>query len=143
MLRRVFGFQWSSKWTTLALIDGIRSPTLRTMSNSIERRTLAVQIADQIGEDIRLGTWMTGLPGKRTLAEHFRVNVKTCAEALRLLEDRGMVGPAHAGRGRRIPESARRRKGADAAKSRKGLLLTHQSGTTLNHEELQMLNPRS
>jgi DNA-binding LacI/PurR family transcriptional regulator len=110
------------------------------VSSSIERRPLSVQIADRIGEEVRAGTWTTVLPGKRTLAERYRVNAKTCAEALRLLERRGQVGPAHAGRCRRILKSARNRGTAGATpRSRLGLLLVHQSGTTFNHEESRLL----
>lgn len=68
---------------------------VRGVSNNIERRSLAVQIADRIEEEIRTGTWTADLPGKRTLAEHCGVNAKTCAEALCLLERRGLVGPPH------------------------------------------------
>jgi DNA-binding LacI/PurR family transcriptional regulator len=112
---------------------------VRGMSNNIERRSLAVQIADRIGEEIRAGTWTADLPGKRTLAERYGVNAKTCAEALCLLERRGLVGPPHAGRGRRISESARKSETFAAARSRMRLLVVHQSGTTFNHEEIQLL----
>jgi DNA-binding transcriptional regulator YhcF (GntR family) len=109
------------------------------MGKSIERRSLAVQIADRIGEEIRAGTWTADLPGKRTLAERYGVNCKTCAKALCLLESRGLVGPAHAGTGRRILYSPQKLKSSGDAGSRIGLLLIHQSETTLNHEEIQLL----
>ncbi|MCU0779513.1 MAG: substrate-binding domain-containing protein [Akkermansiaceae bacterium] len=109
------------------------------MNHNIERRSLAVQIADRIGEEIRSGTWAVEIPGKRTLAERYGVNPKTCAEALCLLERRGDVGPSHAGRGRRILASTRRRETPAAVKSRMNLLLVHQSGTTFNHEEIRLL----
>lgn len=134
-----FGFQWSSKWTTPGLTNWGDAVSLGRVSNGIERRSLAVQIADRIGEEIRAGTWTADLPGKRTLAERYGVNAKTCAEALCLLERRGLVGPSHAGRGRRIPDSARLVGASTAGKHRLGLLVIHQSGTTLNHEEIQLL----
>ncbi len=109
------------------------------VSNMIERRSLAVQIADRIGEEIVTGTWTADLPGKRTLAERYGVNAKTCAEALCLLERRGIVSPSHAGKGRRILAPALAEVASGTAKSRMGLLLVHQSGTTFNHEEIQLL----
>lgn len=79
----------------------------------IERRSLAVQIADRIGEEIGTGTWTADLPGKRTLAERYGVNAKTCAEALCLLERRDM--------GRLVPAVCRAHSGSLRGLLAKGL----------------------
>ena len=57
------------------------------MKDSIERRSIAARLADRVEEEIRAGTWKVKLPGKRTLAERFGVNVKTCTGAMILLVD--------------------------------------------------------
>jgi hypothetical protein len=105
-----------------------------SMGGDIERRTIATQLADRIEREIRANVWADELPGKRTLADRYDVNVKTAASAIDLLCRRGLLGPACAGRGRAIlppPETrpARRKRGG------KRLLVIQQSGGDLNLED--------
>ncbi len=90
-------------------------------------------------QEIRGGTWEGVLPGKRTLAERFGVNVKTCTGAMILLEQRGLVGPANAGKGRLILSTegvaAEER---DASGMR--LLILHQAAGILSIEDFQLLH---
>lgn len=107
------------------------------MAEGIERRSIAAQLADRICSDIDDGRWPDFLPGKRTLASRFGVNVKTCASALELLEDRGILEPAGAGRRRRVlrqPLMTRRNSRALGQR----LLIVHQSGT-MNLADYQLL----
>lgn len=107
------------------------------MTKGIERRSIAAQLADWIRTDILAGTWPDFLPGKRTLAARFGVNVKTCASAIELLEGRGVIGGGEAGRRRRILHSQLMvRRNAPALGQR--LLIVHQSGT-MNLGDYQLL----
>jgi hypothetical protein len=111
---------------------------LPSMGGRIERRTVAAQLANQIEREIRAGAWVDDLPGKRTLADRFTVNVKTAAAAIDLLECRGLVGPARAGKSRAIlPPPA----GADRGSKRKGerLLIIHQSDGGLNLDDHELI----
>lgn len=104
------------------------------MSEGIERRTIAVQLADRIEDEIREGTWVARLPGKRTLAKRFSVNIKTCASALELLEQRGVIGPGCAGQMRRIPDT--RKQSRRPAKSNRVLLILHQTDAALAYDDV-------
>lgn len=104
------------------------------MGGDIERRTISAQLADRIEREIRTGVWTDELPGKRTLADRYGVNVKTAAAAIDLLGGRSLLGPVRAGRGRVIlppPETSRglRKRGG------KRLLVIHQTGGDLNLED--------
>jgi len=104
------------------------------MGGDIERRSIAVQLADRIEREIRAGVWADELPGKRTLSERYGVNVKTAASAIDLLGQRALLGPARAGRGRAIlpaPETA----GARKKRGGKRLLVIHRTGGDLNLED--------
>lgn len=104
------------------------------MSGDIERRTITTQLADRIEAEVRSGKWTGEIPGKRVLAERYGVNVKTCAAAITILEQRGLIGPASAGRSREILAfSASRMPGAFSDASR--LLVIEQSGGMLNIED--------
>lgn len=112
---------------------------LRQMSGEIERRTITTQLADQIEREIRSGTWQDRLPGKRTLAARYAVNVKTCAAAIDLLEHRELLGPAAAGNGRVIlamPKDEPERNKAAA----KRLLIIHAAAGHLSVEAFQLLH---
>lgn len=107
------------------------------MREGIERRTIAAQVADRIAADIAAGIWQGFLPGKRSLAAHFSLNVKTCAAAMELLERRGVIGPAGAGRRRPIlGQPLMVRRNSRALEQR--LLIVHQSGI-MNAADYQIL----
>lgn len=109
------------------------------MSGGIERRSIAAQLADRIESEIRAGTWQGELPGKRMLAERYGVNVKTGAAAMDLLEQRGLLGPATAGRGREIL-APRKSRGPRKQESGKRLLIIHQATGLLSIEDFQLLH---
>ena len=67
---------------------------------------LRQQLAATIAEDLRRGRWKDVLPGLRQLAALYRVNKRTCAEALRGLEKQGLVEPARPRERRRIRSTA-------------------------------------
>ncbi len=108
------------------------------MSREIERRTLAAQLADRIQQEICSGTWLGELPGKRTLALRYGVNVKTGAAAIDLLEHRSLIGPATAGRGRAIlPVS--RTVTTPEKKSVRRLLIIFRSNGVLSFDDHKLL----
>ncbi len=72
------------------------------VDDRLERKSLAVQLADRIERAIRLGEWTGRLPGNRTLADQFAVNRKTCVAAMNVLEQRGLIGTAKVGKRRVI-----------------------------------------
>jgi DNA-binding transcriptional regulator YhcF (GntR family) len=108
------------------------------MSGNIERRSIAAQLADRIEQEIRAETWEGELPGKRTLADRHGVNVKTCAAAIDLLEQRALIGPASAGKGRTILPQPKLRK-SRGRQSDKRLLVLHQAGGVINVEDYHLL----
>lgn len=108
------------------------------MSGNIERRSIAAQLAERIETEIRSSVWQTELPGKRTLADRYGVNVKTCASSLDLLEQRGFVGPAHAGKGRAILPLPPAKHHTDAEHSNQRLLVI-QPVVVLNIEDFNLL----
>jgi hypothetical protein len=112
---------------------------MNSMGGEIERRSIAAQLADRIGQEIRKGTWSGELPGKRTLAERFGVNVKTCAAALDLLEHRGWVGPAAAGSGREILAGGKEGPAERDGRGRR-LLMIHPAAGLLSIADFQMLH---
>jgi DNA-binding transcriptional regulator YhcF (GntR family) len=109
------------------------------MNGEIERRTVATQLADRIEREIHSATWVGKLPGKRTLAERYAVNVKTCATAISLLELRGLVGPATAGRGRVILTRTKKRPEPRKQKARR-LLIVHTAAGHLSIGDYQLLH---
>ena len=104
---------------------------VRVMQGKIERRGIAVQLADRIESEIRASVWSGELPGKRTLAGRYGFNVKTVAAAIALLEQRGSVGPARVGVGRAIHRSHQVLRGGGLAVEKR-LLLIQQSGGSVN-----------
>jgi DNA-binding transcriptional regulator YhcF (GntR family) len=114
------------------------SETESVVNPEIERRTIAAQIAQKIEEQIVAGTWTEILPGKRTLAAHYGVNVKTCAVALELLEYRGRISSGHAGRGRTIIHS--KNEGPSRAAHSQRLLIMHPSHSILGSEDTRLLH---
>ena len=111
------------------------------MDQGIERRTITAQLADRIAEAIHAGTWTGRIPGKRTLAKLHAVNPKTCAAALTLLEQRGLIGPGEAGRDRKILRPPSRKR--NSIRSRRVLLLVHQADAALNLEDIQLFRRMS
>lgn len=63
---------------------------------------LRQQLAATIADDLRRGRWKEALPGLRQLAALYKVNKRTCAEALRLVEKQGLLDPARPRERRRI-----------------------------------------
>jgi DNA-binding LacI/PurR family transcriptional regulator/DNA-binding transcriptional regulator YhcF (GntR family) len=121
-------------------LDGPRIPAIfPAMGGDIERRSIAAQLADRIEREIRSGTWTGELPGKRTLAGRYGVNVKTGAAAMDLLEQRGLLGPATAGRGREIL-AARKSRAAAKRESALRLLIIHPAAGHLSIEDFQLLH---
>jgi hypothetical protein len=106
------------------------------VKDKIERRTIAAQLADRIAEAIHSGTWASKLPGKRTLAKLYGVNIKTCAAALAQLEKRGLVSPGTAARERLIQSKPSKKKGI--SRSNRVLVLVHQADLPLNLEDIQL-----
>lgn len=112
------------------------------MRGDIERRSIAAQLSEQLEKEIRAGTWQGELPGKRTLATRYGVNVKTCAAAMELLASRDVVGPATIGRGRQIlPDTELRKSKLKLGEQR--LLILHQAGGTLNVEDYHLIQNMS
>lgn len=108
----------------------------RSMKNEIERRSITAQLADRIADAIDSGTWASKLPGKRTLAKLYGVNIKTCAAAMVLLEKRGLISPGTAGRERVIPSKPSRKK--RISRSNQVLILLHQADAPSNLEDIQL-----
>lgn len=67
---------------------------------------LRQQLAATITDDLRRGRWKELLPGMRQLADLYGVNKRTCAEALRLVEKKGLLEPARPRERRRIRSTA-------------------------------------
>jgi DNA-binding transcriptional regulator YhcF (GntR family) len=121
-------------------LDGSQvSGRMDSMEKDIERRSIAAQLADRIEREIRGGTWQGELPGKRTLAGRYGVNVKTGAAAMDLLEKRGLLGPATTGRGRKIL-ALRKNRTATKQESAKRLLIIHPATGLLSIEDFQLLH---
>jgi DNA-binding transcriptional regulator YhcF (GntR family) len=121
-------------------LDGSRiSGRIASMKGDIERRSIAAQLADRIEREIHAGTWRGELPGKRTLADRYGVNVKTAAAAMELLGQRGLLGPAGAGRGREILSRSKIRV-TRRQQSEKRLLIIRQATGPLGIEDFQMLH---
>lgn len=78
------------------------------MEEPVERKSLAVKVADRIAAAIATGTWQQQLPGVRTLAARYGVNPKTCTAAMHVLEQRGVIESADQGRRRTILPAAKR-----------------------------------
>lgn len=112
------------------------------MKEPIERRTITAQLADRIEEQILAGEWRGVLPGRRTLAARYGVNVKTSAAAVDLLEHRGLVAPAVIGKERKILAQPRRQHTRKRA-SWQRLLIIHQSSRQLNVDDLRLLQRMS
>lgn len=108
------------------------------MCREIERRTFAVQLADRIEREILAGTWLHELPGKRSLALRYGVNVKTAAVSIGLLEHRGLIAPASAGKGRAI-QLASETPIAPATKSASRLLIVFRSNGFLSFDDHRLL----
>lgn len=68
------------------------------MSKSVQRTSLATQLAGILREEIRSGTWDRSLPGELVLCELFKVSRMTLRTALAELELEGWIT---AGQGRR------------------------------------------
>ena len=111
------------------------------MKDPIERRTITAQLADQIAEAIESGTWTTHLPGKRTLAKLYGVNIKTCAAAMLLLEKRRVIGAGRAGHERVILRKPSKSRGV--LRSNRVLVLVHQADLPLNLEDIQLFRRMS
>lgn len=115
----------------------LKSSNTAAVKDSIERRSIAAQLADRLEQEVRAGNWEGKLPGKRTLAARFGVNVKTCTGAILLLEQRGLVGPASAGKEREIlvqPVVETRET------SGMRLLILHPAAGILSIEDFQLLH---
>lgn len=108
------------------------------MKEPIERRSIAAQLADRIETEIRAGAWQDDLPGKRTLAERYGVNVKTCAAAVDILEQRGWIAPGAVGKKRKLLRTTSEEDRAGNPKSKR-LLIVHQAAGVLNIEDFQLL----
>lgn len=108
------------------------------MSREIERRTFAAQLADRIEREICSGMWQKELPGKRSLAVRYGLNVKTGAAALSLLEQRGLIGPATVGKGRSILHVNEIQEPA-AHKSASRLLIIFRSNGILSFDDHHLL----
>ena len=108
------------------------------MKEPIERRSVAAQLAERIEREIHAGTWRDELPGKRTLAGRYEVNVKTAAAAVEILERWGRIAPGNIGKKRRILSGTEA--GTEAQESTsKRLLIIHQSAGVLNAEDFKLL----
>jgi|GEM_PF-3521883 len=107
------------------------------MDERVERRSLAVQVADRIEEAVRSGEWVDLLPGNRTLAERFGVNRKTCVAAMDVLEQRKLIEPAEVGKRRRIRPSARSTPKVESRTAR--LLILRPAASPLNLEDESLL----
>lgn len=99
--------------------------------------SLADTLAQKLHDDLKTGVWKDTMPGLRTLAEYYSVSVRTCSEALFLLEEQGIVSMPVKGKPRSIlldaiekPHSARRQ----------NLLIIHTSRAPLSSVHSNMLN---
>lgn len=72
------------------------------MSNSLERKSLPVRLADLIEGEIRAGSWGKTLAGHRTLMDRYSVSAKTSLAAVEVLESRGLISVAEQGKKRRV-----------------------------------------
>ena len=70
------------------------------MGNPVDRKPLAVRVADVLMDGLRAGKWPDGLPGYRVIAEHFDVGWRTSRAALALLEQRGILDTPRRGAAR-------------------------------------------
>ncbi|WP_193214575.1 substrate-binding domain-containing protein [Luteolibacter marinus] len=107
------------------------------MDDKVERKSLAVQVADRIEQAIRSGQWGDRLPGNRMLAERYGVNRKTCVAAMELLEQRGLVGGAEVGKCREILPAESRPDSGKASRGR--LLILRPASSPLNLEDENLL----
>lgn len=111
------------------------SPEL-SMSERIEKRPLPVIVAERVEAAISEGVWVDELPGRRVLARHFEVSVKSCVGALEILLEKGLIESAGKGKPFLIVKGK-----AGRVKSEKSmnLLLLHQSNVSITHDDEDLL----
>lgn len=112
-------------------------PQALSVDKKLERKPLAVQLADRLEDAIRSGQWTSRLPGNRTLASHFTVNRKTCAAAMNLLQQRGLIGAAEVGKRREILPLKNAR--STTRKSTGRLLILYPASLSLNRGDEDLL----
>lgn len=94
------------------------------MEEPVERKALAVKVADSIAAAITAGTWKRQLPGIRILAARYGVNPKTCTAAMLVLQQRGVIGPANRGCRRSILAATIRFRKSSSRKAKRLLFLS-------------------
>lgn len=72
------------------------------MAGQLERKTLTIQLAEQLEREIRSGSWGESLAGHRTLMARCGVSATTALAAIALLEQRRIVSAGEQGRRRRV-----------------------------------------
>ncbi|BCX48193.1 hypothetical protein HAHE_21010 [Haloferula helveola] len=107
------------------------------MDDRVERKSLAVQVADRMEAAIRSGQWAGKLPGNRTLAERYGVNRKTCVAAMDVLEQRGLIAPAEVGRCRKVLPLEDGKPGTVTKRQR--LLILRPTASPMNLEDENLL----
>ncbi|SHK18753.1 DNA-binding transcriptional regulator, LacI/PurR family [Rubritalea squalenifaciens DSM 18772] len=106
------------------------------MSKPIERKPLAVVLADKLEEEIRTGQLKGYVAGRRILAKRYGVNEKTASAALNVLSKKGLLADAESGKRRKIITQDIK-PAAKAASKR--LLILHQANTPLPVEDVLLL----
>ena len=106
------------------------------MLEPIERKPLAVVLADKLEEEIRTGQLKGYVAGRRILAKRYGVNEKTASAALNVLSKKGLLADAESGKRRKI--IAQDVKPAAKAASKR-LLILHQANTPLPVEDVLLL----
>lgn len=110
------------------------------MSESIERKSLPVLIADKLENEICSGQLLRYLPGRRILAKRFGVNEKTAASAIDILEERDLLAPVEVGKKRKINDKTVKSRAKQASKAKsKRLLILHQANSALCVEDVLLL----
>src|SRR5277367_5567550 len=77
--------------------DVIKGPTMAL--RAVQERSLGDQVFDQLAAEILSERYLPGapLPAERSLAEIFRVNRHVVREALKRLEQLGLIGTSRSG----------------------------------------------
>lgn len=87
---------------TLSLDRKTNGPQIADMSQSLERRSLPLRLADLIEAEIKAGEWKDSLAGHRTLMKRYSVSATTTLSAIDLLEARGLISTGEQGKRRMI-----------------------------------------
>lgn len=106
-------------------------------NSSVDRDSLPLKVAKCIEEEIAKGTWKDRLPGRRILADRFKVSSKTSSAAIHLLIQKGVINPAEKGKGCAIKLKAMSRIRSSSVRT---LIILRPARATLSLDDVRLLD---